>query len=703
LTRRGKQSLLAHLNRVPYAKFFFKKAIKSVGKTFDKAAKDTHKWGNKAVKDVGKGIDKVATDTHKWGKKAVKDVGKEFKKFGKTIDKAAKDTAKWVEKAGKDVGKWTKEAVKDAGEWIENAVEDIVELIECVSGVDFGCIEELVEQTKQCTNKGECVFEFGKKCLSIPSKSFDVHKKLLEKNGSGWGVDLTFSGSLVIDLGLEISIDPREFRFDVGVKADVKNNLRMIMNGNGSYAQGTGKKGKELGKEIKLFRKVFMAGKVPVLVEVDMVPKAWIDFTTKANFNAEIDINGSMAYSQKLTVDIDDGKVEPFNGGLSGKPYSVHDLTVSGQLNAAASIRVGPHIMISVNKVPVTIDVVAKLGATMSLRANYARGLFEPRSHRSIQNHHFIEDPMLATRGKGLARYQEKLSYHPGLDFGYEAVRKGRRLFGPRFTIKPRYTTKPSTIKPSTIKPRSTTPPQNSNGKNCISGSISIEAAADVRVGLKLSAVNPIDLAREACEEAATMLLDAMNPVKKAVETAGCFGKAIGVKIPVGKINEKLGSFDAFVTSICGKALDFIIPDELEKFACKATSALNLVNDWSTILSFNPEFKFERCPGFSVAQQNVNVQAGVKAVSCEGAGGRVVKKDSVVVTRVTYNGRYFYFDKQKWKIHFGSAKVVNVRQFRGGRLIWSGQVQTWSYHGRRNPYNSSKAGQWKVGDVIKKK
>merc|ERR1719273_968148 len=45
-----------------------------------------------------------------------------------------------------------------------------------------------------------------------------------------------------------------------------------------------------------------------------------------------------------------------------------------------------------------------------------------------------------------------------------------------------------------------------------------------------------------------------------------------------------------------------------------------------------------------------------------------------------------------------------IQQYRGTKLIWSGQVRVWDnrngVHGRRNPYNSAKKGQWKKGDII---
>jgi len=99
----------------------------------------------------------------------------------------------------------------------------------------------------------------------------------------------------------------------------------------------------------------------------------------------------------------------------------------------------------------------------------------------------------------------------------------------------------------------------------CLKGSISLEAAADVRAGLKLSALNPIELARDACEEAAAILMRNMNPVYHLAKTANCFANAINVDI--SKVTDKVGSFDAFVSSICGKAIEFLVPDEVQEFA----------------------------------------------------------------------------------------------------------------------------------------
>merc|ERR1719410_1878387 len=156
---------------------------------------------------------------------------------------------------------------------------------------------------------------------------------------------------------------------------------------------------------------------------------------------------------------------------------------------------------------------------------------------------------------------------------------------------------------------------ESSSGSYCISGSISVEAAVDVRVGMKFSALRPIELAREACEESAIMLQNAMSPLYNMAKTAVCFDNTIGVDI--SKVTNKEESFDAFTSAICGKAVDFLVPNELEKFACTVSTVMNPITGWATITSQKPTLNVGLCLGTGTSHSTeLKIEGGAKSLSC---------------------------------------------------------------------------------------
>ena len=113
-----------------------------------------------------------------------------------------------------------------------------------------------------------------------------------------------------------------------------------------------------------------MAGKVPVLIEVDVQPMAWFDFVTMAEFNANMNLSGEFTFKQTFEVDIDDVKFEAKVPRFDAVPIRMDKLTVVGKFNADATMRVGPRITFSINKVPISQDIVAKIIASTELSAS---------------------------------------------------------------------------------------------------------------------------------------------------------------------------------------------------------------------------------------------------------------------------------------------------------------------------------------------
>merc|ERR1719469_634553 len=188
-----------------------------------------------------------------WFKKAVKSVDKAGKDTVKFVDNTAKDAAKVAEdaakaaaKAAEDAAKATVEAFEDGAEWAGEAIDELIDLVECVSGIDLGCIEEIHEQNTQCIQRNECIFEYGEKCIDIPKQTLTFSEWALPNK-------LKVKGSLGIDLDVNVAIDPEDVKFSVDVKAIVTNEFDLIMSDGSGY---------ETFKETKLSREKRILKKV---------------------------------------------------------------------------------------------------------------------------------------------------------------------------------------------------------------------------------------------------------------------------------------------------------------------------------------------------------------------------------------------------------------------------------------------------------
>ena len=72
-------------------------------------------------------------------------------------------------------------------------------------------------------------------------------------------------------------------------------------------------------------------------------------------------------------------------------------------------------------------------------------------------------------------------------------------------------------------------------------------------------------------------------------------------------------------------------------------------------------------------------------------------------------GRYFKFDVTEWKNYFGSftsGQVLSIKQCRGDKTIYTGEVRVWegeiNHNGRRNPLSLASGGDWLSNDYIVK-
>ena len=114
-----------------------------------------------------------------------------------------------------------------------------------------------------------------------------------------------------------------------------------------------------------------MAGVVPVLIEIDIEAILWVDAEAMASFSTEISLSGKTEYTQSFFIDIDNKVARATGGsGEDSKPFGVDNVVVDGELAAAAALRVGPRVTLSVEKVPLSLDIAARLGANFALEAS---------------------------------------------------------------------------------------------------------------------------------------------------------------------------------------------------------------------------------------------------------------------------------------------------------------------------------------------
>ena len=74
-------------------------------------------------------------------------------------------------------------------------------------------------------------------------------------------------------------------------------------------------------------------------------------------------------HEQTFEVDINHAKVDASSSHASS-PIGIDDISVQGEFAADAAIRVGPRINSSVYEIPLSLDIAAKVGASVKLSAS---------------------------------------------------------------------------------------------------------------------------------------------------------------------------------------------------------------------------------------------------------------------------------------------------------------------------------------------
>jgi len=235
-----------------------------------------------------------------------------------------------------------------------------LEFLECMTGVDAGCVRAIAGEAIDCVG-GECIFEIGEECLSF-ERDFEFNMEMLENYEN---IDVTLSGNMNLHVGMDLTLDLEEWEFTLTATSTISHSLEVDVV---SSAEHVYQEEKALTRPYQLFRKVFFVYGVPVLVEADVTPMAWFNFETKASFEANLLLSGRIEHEQTFMVDINDRLVDVSLVALEdNRPIGIDNLSATGHFTANAVMRVGPRIEFSIYKIPVSLDIAARIGASTDL------------------------------------------------------------------------------------------------------------------------------------------------------------------------------------------------------------------------------------------------------------------------------------------------------------------------------------------------
>jgi len=249
----------------------------------------------------------------------------------------------------------------------EVAAKSAVSFIQCMTGGDL-CFGEIIEETSDCISKGECIFEIGEECLNFEA-GFEIEKEMFEDNEN---LSLTVTGSVDVDVGLQLTLNPKEWTFKIDFITELRSMLNITLANEYTYEKSIEKK---LGRSKTLMKRVFMVGKIPVLLELAVTPMAWIDLTMESKIESILEVSSVLRITQSIELDINKAKVETSQAITNtDELFSLDKLSVEGNFEAEAALRVGPRIQLKVYKIPITLDIAPKIGVNLNLEAKAAIG-----------------------------------------------------------------------------------------------------------------------------------------------------------------------------------------------------------------------------------------------------------------------------------------------------------------------------------------
>ena len=127
-----------------------------------------------------------------------------------------------------------------------------LEFLECMTGVDAGCVRAIAGEAIDCVG-GECIFEIGEECLSF-ERDFEFNMEMLENYEN---IDVTLSGNMNLHVGMDLTLDLKEWEFTLTATSTISHSLEVDVV---SSAEHVYQEEKALTRPYQLFRKVRRLG-----------------------------------------------------------------------------------------------------------------------------------------------------------------------------------------------------------------------------------------------------------------------------------------------------------------------------------------------------------------------------------------------------------------------------------------------------------
>jgi len=341
--------------------------------------------------EVGTFVAGVTTDTVEFVESSANEVSD-------WTEGAATDVSDWTAETANDVAEFTVTAVEETGEWIVNAANDIVswieDAIECIVSIfesytDACVLQAMEDATNSCfLGNGPCRLEIdeanGRKCIGISdewsveeTQTFFDEAEESDHFAAGGTVELSAiaraEASVYAEAGMTISnqpqVDAKFFPPRLSLDAEVRLDLA-------AEFSATVEKRIELAEKRKVFRKIFMLGSIPVLVEgfAQPVAIAAIEGVLSAEGSVAYRVNGWIDFGEpiEMAVRLDTGVVTVSDWEPSFLPSfdDSWEYDISGAAELTVSAKVGVELTVTIDKLVEAMafpHVLASIGITAEI------------------------------------------------------------------------------------------------------------------------------------------------------------------------------------------------------------------------------------------------------------------------------------------------------------------------------------------------
>lgn len=153
---------------------------------------------------------------------------------------------------------------------------------------------------------------------------------------------------------------------------------------------------KPLAPKKNIFRRVIMAGPVPILIEVDVQPMFWLDANVEAEGKLEVVLNAIFTAEFEVDFDVKDLEFR-VNGDVSAVAHPP-TFSAEGELAMSSFGRLGVRFSFSVYTYSIYADVALSVGASLNLKATSDGGCIDGSfgSSFSLDTRLSFENPLEA-------------------------------------------------------------------------------------------------------------------------------------------------------------------------------------------------------------------------------------------------------------------------------------------------------------------